>query len=263
MNKYKICVVTGSRADYGLLRPLIKKIAGDDDLELRLLVTGMHLSENFGYTCAEIEADGYAIDARIEMLLSSDTETGMAKSTGLGIISFADYLSYRRPHMLIALGDRFEMFSAVTAAAMLHIPIAHIYGGDTTEGAIDEFLRHSMTKMSSLHFASNEMSARRIIQMGESPDHVYNVGSLHVECIMGAELLSHGELAYELGIDLEAPYALVTYHPATLSGIAAHASRAAGGSGGGSSGSGSGGDSSGSGSGGGGSGGGSREILWH
>ncbi|MCL2060662.1 MAG: UDP-N-acetylglucosamine 2-epimerase, partial [Oscillospiraceae bacterium] len=216
----RVCVVTGTRADYGLLRPLIARIAGDGTMELRLLATGSHLSEAFGYTCSEIESDGYAIDAKIEMLLSSDTASGMAKSAGLGMISYADYFAANRPDMLVVLGDRFEIFAAATAAAMMRVPIAHISGGDTSEGAVDEFLRHSITKMSALHFPSNEQSARRIIQMGESPKRVFNVGALHVECVREAKLLSHGELAFELGIDLNKNYILLTYHPETLTGSA-------------------------------------------
>ena len=214
--KKQICVVTGSRAEYGLLRPLIARIAQDGETDLRLLVTGSHLSASFGYTSDEIENDGYKIDAKIEMILSSDTATGMAKSTGLGMISFADYFSARRPDILVVLGDRFEAFAAASAAAMMRIPIAHICGGDVSEGAADEFMRHSITKMSALHFPSNEDSAERIIQLGESPDRVFNYGALHVECIKNAKLLTREELSADLGMDLSRPYILATYHPATL-----------------------------------------------
>ena len=212
----KVCVVTGARAEYGLLRPLIARIAEDSGMELRLLVTGSHLCEAFGYTCADIENDGFAIDAKLEMILASDSASGMAKSAGLGMISFADYFSARRPDLLIVLGDRFEIFAAAAAAAMMSIPIAHICGGDTSEGAVDEFMRHSITKMSALHFPSNGESARRILQLGEPPERVYNVGALHVECIRETKLLSREELSADLGINLNGPYALVTYHPVTL-----------------------------------------------
>jgi GDP/UDP-N,N'-diacetylbacillosamine 2-epimerase (hydrolysing) len=214
----KVCVVTGSRAEYGLLRPLIARISADPGMTLRLAVTGMHLCHEFGYSCREIEGDGYVPDAKIEMLLSSDTAAGMAKSTGLGMMLFSEYFASDRPDILVALGDRFEIFAAATAAAMTRIPIAHICGGDTTEGAVDEFLRHSISKMSTLHFPSNEASARRLIRMGEPPDRVFNVGALNVECAMRATPLTREQLEAELGIGAGAEYALVTYHPVTLGG---------------------------------------------
>jgi GDP/UDP-N,N'-diacetylbacillosamine 2-epimerase (hydrolysing) len=221
VDKYQICILSGTRADYGLLRPLIARVANEDGMKLRLLVTGAHLSAEFGNTCKEIEADKHAIHAKIEILLSSDTASAMAKSTGVGMSSFADYFANSKPDILIVLGDRFEAFAAASAAAIMRIPIAHIFGGDTSEGAVDEFMRHSITKMSSLHFPSNDESAGRIIQMGEAPETVHNVGSLHVECIKNTVFLSRDELQSELGfsgVDFHKPYALATYHPVTQSG---------------------------------------------
>lgn len=211
-----ICIATGTRAEYGLLRPLIARLKKEAGFDLRLLVTGMHLSPEFGYTYQEIEADGNTADAKIELILSSDTPVGMSKSVGLGIISFADYFSGRRPSLLIVLGDRFEMFSCATAAALAQIPIAHLYGGDTTEGAIDEFIRHSITKMSQLHFVSNKDSRERVIQLGEHPDMVFDVGALGVENALHMPLLSRKTLAESLGLERIGDYALLTFHPVTL-----------------------------------------------
>lgn len=214
--KKKICVVTGTRAEYGLLRPVIKRIAGDEDLELSLVATGMHLCPEFGLTYKEIEQDGIAIDEKMEILLSSDTRLGMTKSTGLALFSFAEYFERKRPDVLVILGDRFEIFACSTAAAMVHIPIAHLYGGDTTEGAIDEFFRHSITKMSYLHFTTTEQYKRRVEQLGEHPGRVFNVGSVGVENILNMTLLSREELEEGINFNLEGDYALVTFHPVTL-----------------------------------------------
>ena len=211
-----ICVVTGTRAEYGLLRPVMQKIASDKDLELRVVATGMHLCPEFGLTYKEIERDGIIIDEKIEMQLSSDTNVGMTKSTGLAMISFAEYFERKRPDMLIVLGDRFEIFACTASAAMTQIPIAHLYGGDTTEGAIDEFFRHSITKMSYLHFTSTEEYKKRVEQLGEHPNRVFNVGSIGVENILNVELLSKSELEQSIGFVLDRDYALVTYHPPTL-----------------------------------------------
>jgi GDP/UDP-N,N'-diacetylbacillosamine 2-epimerase (hydrolysing) len=211
-----ICVVTGSRAEYGLLRPLIARIAAHPFMNLRLVVTGMHLCNEFGNTYLEIENDGYAIDAKLDTLLASDGAAGMVKSTGLGMIAFADYFSISKPDMLIILGDRYEIFAAASAAAMMRIPIAHICGGDTTEGAVDECLRHSISKMSALHFPSNAEAARRLIRMGEPPDRVFDAGALHVERIKEMQPLSPDQLESELEINVNKPYSLVTYHPVTL-----------------------------------------------
>ena len=215
-NKKAVCVVTGTRAEYGLLRPLIDKLYNSAVIELRLVVTGAHLNVAFGETFREIEADGYPIDAKIELELSSDTDTGMAKATGLAIVSFVDYFGGHRPHMVVLLGDRFELFAAAVAVSMLRIPIAHIAGGDTSEGAVDEFIRHSITKMSYLHFPTNEESRKRIIQLGEAPERVFNVGALNVDNIVSCPLLSCEELSSDLCFDLSGEYILITYHPATM-----------------------------------------------
>lgn len=211
-----ICVVTGTRAEYGILRPLIIKLQSDDRFELRLAVTGMHLSPAFGLTWQEIEADGLAIDAKVEVLQDDDTNRAMSLAIAAGIKGFADYFVCRRPAMVVVLGDRFEIFAAATAAAVEHIPLAHLHGGETTEGAIDEYFRHAITKLSYLHFASTELYRRRIIQMGEAPERVFNVGALSVENILNLPLLSRQELSASLGLDLSPPYALVTFHPVTL-----------------------------------------------
>ena len=211
-----ICVVTGTRAEYGLLRPLMKKIDKAEDLALKIVVTGMHLSPEFGLTYHEIEEDGFCIDERIEMLLSADTNGSILKSMGVEIIGFADYFSRNQIDMIILLGDRYEIFVAATAALFYGIPIAHIHGGETTEGAIDEALRHSITKMSNLHFASTEAYRRRIVQLGEQPDCVYNVGSLGIENIKNLPLLEKKEVEEYLGLEMDCPVIMVTFHPVTL-----------------------------------------------
>lgn len=176
----------------------------------------MHLSPDFGLTYKEIEEDGVAIDAKIDILQGDDSQKAMSKAIGIGISSFADYFDEFRPDLVVLLGDRFEIFAAATAAAVACIPIAHLYGGETTEGAIDEFFRHSITKMSYLHFTSTEEYRQRVIFMGESPDRVFNVGALGVENIQNMSLMSRDELAKSIDFDLSKPYALVTFHPVTL-----------------------------------------------
>lgn len=214
--KKTICIVTGSRAEYGLLRPIIKKVKDSLNFDLRLVVTGMHLSDNFGLTYKEIEADGYPIDAKIDVLDNENTRKAVSKAIGVGIIGFANYFDTTRPDLVILLGDRFEIFAAATAAAVDCIPIAHLYGGETTQGAIDEFFRHSITKMSYLHFAATEQYRQRVINMGESPDRVFNVGALGVENILNMSLMTRDELAKSIDFYLDKPYALVTFHPVTL-----------------------------------------------
>ncbi|WP_027400287.1 UDP-N-acetylglucosamine 2-epimerase [Anaerovorax odorimutans] len=211
-----ICVVTGTRAEYGLLKPVIEKINDDSDLELRLAVTGMHLCSEFGYTIKEIHDDGFKVDEKIECVLSSDTIVGMTKSTAMAMFSFSEYFNRRNPDMLILLGDRYEIFACAVAAAMAKIPIAHLYGGDTTEGAVDEFMRHSITKMSYLHFVSNEQSKKRVQQLGENPKRVFNVGATGIENILKMKLLSKEQLEESLDFKLNIPYALVTFHPVTM-----------------------------------------------
>lgn len=214
--KRKVCVVTGTRADYGLLYWLIKDINDDPGLTLQLIITGMHLSPEFGLTYKEIEKDGFIIDERIEMLLSSDTPVGIAKSIGLGVIGFADALDRLQPDILVLLGDRFELLAAAQAALVAKIPVAHLVGGDTTEAAFDEAIRHSITKMSHLHFVTNELSKNRVCQMGENPEYVYNVGSPGLDYIRKVKLLDKAELEKALDFKLFSKNLLITFHPVTL-----------------------------------------------
>ena len=212
----KVCVVTGTRAEYGLLKPLIKRINNDSNMELQLVVTGMHLSPEFGLTYQEIEQDGFKITERNEMLLSSDTPNGITKSIGLGIIGFADIFTKIVPNIVIILGDRYEIFAAATAAMTHRIPIAHIHGGELTEGLIDESIRHAITKMSILHFTSTESYRKRVVQLGEQPDRVFCVGALGVENIKTQTLMDKQKLEKNIGFNLDMPYVLVTFHPVTL-----------------------------------------------
>jgi UDP-hydrolysing UDP-N-acetyl-D-glucosamine 2-epimerase len=216
MVKRKICVVTGSRAEYGLLYWLMKEIQGDSDLQLQVIVTGMHLSPEFGLTYKLIEADGFDIDAKVEMLLSSDTPVGIAKSMGLGLTGFADTLDRLRPDILVLLGDRYEILAAAQAALVARIPIAHIAGGDVTEGAFDEAIRHSITKMAHLHFVTNAESARRVRQLGENPAHIFNVGSPGLDFIKRVKLLDRPELEESLDFKFKENNLLITFHPVTL-----------------------------------------------
>lgn len=212
----RICVVTGTRAEYGLLRPVIQRIQGSASLDLSIVATGMHLSPEFGLTYREIEADGFLISRKVEMLLSSDTPVGIAKSMGLALVGMADAISDLSPDMMLVLGDRYEIFSAVAAAMVARIPVAHLHGGEATEGLIDESIRHSITKMSHLHFVAVEEYRRRVIQLGESPDRVYSVGGLGVDSMVRLELLSQSELESALDFRLGAKSVLVTFHPVTL-----------------------------------------------
>lgn len=212
----KICVITGTRAEYGLLKPVIEKIKNDEGLQLQLVATGMHLSPEFGLTYQEIEQDGYEITERNEMLLSSDTPNGITKSVGLGTIGFADIFTRNAPDLVVILGDRYEALAAATAAMIHRIPIAHIHGGEVTEGVIDDPIRHAITKMSLLHFTSAKDYRNRVIQLGEHPDRVFYVGALGVENIKKQALMSKKELAESISFPLEKPYMIVTFHPVTL-----------------------------------------------
>lgn len=214
--KKSICIVTGTRAEYGLLRPIIKQVKATDSFDLKIVATGMHLSEDFGLTYKEIEADGISIDAKIDVLQNEDSNKAMSMAIGVGVMGFAEYFDKTQPDMVVVLGDRFEIFAAATAAAVACIPIAHLYGGETTEGAVDEFFRHSITKMSYLHFTSTEQYRQRVINMGETPDRVFNVGAAGVENILSMPLMTKDELARSIDFDLNNPYALVTFHPVTL-----------------------------------------------
>ena len=208
--------MTGSRAEYGLLRPVIFQMTAIDRFEVKLVATGMHLSKEFGYTYQDIEADGLSIDAKIDVLQSDDSNTAMSKAIGIGVICFAEYFKKIQPDLVVVLGDRFEIFAAAAAAAVACIPIAHLHGGETTEGAIDEFFRHSISKMSYLHFTSTEQYRQRLINMGEAPDRVFNVGATGVENILNMSLMTKDDLARSISFDLRSPYALVTFHPVTL-----------------------------------------------
>jgi UDP-N-acetyl-D-glucosamine 2-epimerase, UDP-hydrolysing len=212
----KVCVLTSTRAEYGLLKPLLMQIAQDEALELNVVATGAHLSPEFGLTYKVIEEDGFAVTEKIEIQLSSDTAVGVSKTMALAMSGFAECFARIKPDMAVVLGDRYEMFAAVAAAAVANVPVAHIAGGETTQGAFDEAFRHSITKMSYLHFASTEEYRRRVIQLGEQPDRVYCVGALGVENIKKMVLLKKKELEREIGFSLEGRYALITFHPVTL-----------------------------------------------
>ncbi len=215
-SKRKIAVVTGTRAEYGLLYWIIKEIHGDPDLILQLVVTGMHLSPEFGLTYQEIEADGFTIDERVEMLLSSDTEVGISTSIGLGTIGFAKAFERLKPDILVVLGDRFEILAPATAAVIARIPIAHVHGGEATEGVIDEQIRHAVTKMSHIHFPATDMYAGRIRQMGEAPANIFTFGAPGIDNINFPKLRGREELSNELGIGFGRKVAVITYHPVTL-----------------------------------------------
>ena len=212
-----IGVVTVARSDYGIYLPILKRIQQDPDLHLHLIVAGMHLSPEFGYTVEAIEADGFEIDERVEMLLSSDTPEGIAKSMGLGTVGFAQVYARFRPDIVVVLGDRFEMHAAAVASLPFKIPIAHVHGGEVTEGAFDNALRHSMTKLGHLHFVSTEEYARRVIQMGEEPWRVTVAGAPSLDNLRDVKLLDRDRLCKQFGLHLDAtPFLLVTFHPVTL-----------------------------------------------
>lgn len=212
----KIAIVTGTRAEYGLLRPLIFAIQKDKEFELKLLVTGMHLMPEFGYTYKEIETDGLNIDAKIEDGLDGDSAKSITKSMGRALMGFSEVYETLQPDLLIVLGDRTEILAAVTAAMVAAIPIAHIHGGETTEGAYDEFIRHAITKMSHFHFASTEIYRKRIIQMGEHPSRVFNVGAIGIDSIKRLKLMSKQELEDFFGMKFNNKVILITFHPVTL-----------------------------------------------
>lgn len=222
MNR-KICVITGTRAEYGLLRWVMQGIKDDADLTLQIIATGMHLSPEFGLTYREIEKDGFRIDRKVEMLTSSDTAVGIAKSMGLGLIGFADALSELKPDLIVLLGDRFEIFAAASAALVARIPLAHLHGGETTEGAFDEALRHSITKMAHLHFVAAEEYRRRVIQLGEQPERVFLVGGLGIDNIKRLQLLDRTALEESLDFKFGPKNLLITFHPVTLETATAEA----------------------------------------
>ena len=212
----KICVITGTRAEFGLLRPLIELINKDKNLQLQLIATGMHLSPEFGYTLDEIIAAGFVVDKKVECSLSSDTSVGVSKTIALAISGFADALESLQPDLVVVLGDRTEILGAVIAAGKANIPIAHLHGGETTEGAYDEAIRHSITKFSHLHFTSTEAYRKRVIQLGEHPDTVFNVGAIGLDAIKKLKLLNREEFENSIGFKLKKRNILITYHPVTL-----------------------------------------------
>ena len=216
VKRRKICVVTTSRAEFGLLHGLMKCIRADRALRLQVIASGTHVAQGFGQTLGEIEAEGVKIDSRIDMRLTGESGAANAKSIGLGLNGFADALAKLKPAIVVLLGDRFELFAPAIAALMLRLPIAHIHGGERSEGAIDESVRHAITKIASLHFPATESYRQRVIQMGETPERVFNFGAPGLDQIYGTPLLTRRQLEEDLGLSLQDPIALVTYHPATL-----------------------------------------------
>lgn len=211
----RACIVTATRAEYGLLRPLMQSLKENPDYQLQLIVSGTHLSPEFGLTWHAIEADGFMIDEQVDMLLSGDTATAAAKSLGLMCIGLADAFRRLAPDFLVILGDRYEMVGVASTAMLFNIPVVHLHGGEITKGAVDDAYRHAITKLSHVHFTSTEEYRQRVIQMGENPQHVFNTGAIGVDNIRTLPLLSRAELAESLSIDLSKKYFIVTYHPAT------------------------------------------------
>ncbi len=212
----KICVITGTRAEYGLLYWTMKRLSSESDVTLQIVVTGMHLAPEFGLTYKQIESDGFTIDWKVEMLLSNDTASAISKSIGLGIIGFSDAFVKLSPDIILVLGDRFEIFAAVSAAMIARIPVAHCHGGEATEGLIDESIRHSITKMSQIHFAATDEYRNRVVQLGEQPENVFNVGALGIENINRLALLPKSEFEEAIDFRLKKVNFLVTFHPVTL-----------------------------------------------
>ncbi len=212
----KICIITGTRAEYGLLYWLMKGVDADKGLKLQIIATGMHLSPEFGNTYQQIERDGFTIDKKVDIKLSSDSEVGISQSMGLGMIGFAEAFRDLNPDLIAVLGDRFEIFSAVSSAMIAKIPVAHIHGGETTEGVIDESIRHSITKMSHLHFVATNEYRNRVIQLGEQPNRVFNVGGLGIDNINKLKLLPKSDFEKVIDFELGEKNILVTFHPVTL-----------------------------------------------
>lgn len=214
--KRKVCVITGTRAEYGLMYWVMRELEQNPSIELQIIATGMHLSPEFGLTYKKIEEDGFPLHKKIEILLSSDTPVGISKSIGLGVISFAEAFEELQPDIIAVLGDRFEILAAAQAAMISRIPIAHFHGGEATEGLIDEPIRHSISKMSHLHFTATEEYKNRVIQLGEQPDRVFNVGALGIENINRLELYSKEQFEESIGFKLNKRNILITFHPVTL-----------------------------------------------
>ncbi|HHQ4555433.1 UDP-N-acetylglucosamine 2-epimerase [Aeromonas veronii] len=216
----KICVITATRAEYGLLKCLLEDIQDDPALELQIISTGSHLSPEFGYTYKQIIDDGFQVNKKIEILLSSDTPVGVSKSMGLAQISFAEALDELQPDIVVVLGDRYELIPIVTAANIARIPVAHLSGGELTEGAIDELIRHAITKLSQLHFTAMDQYTNRVIQMGELPERVFTVGEVGLDNLLRMQLMSREEFETSIGQPLKARNLLFTYHPETTQEIA-------------------------------------------
>ena len=223
----KVAVFTGTRAEYGLLYWLLHDIRADNDLQLQLLVSGSHLSPEFGHTYQQIEADGFDISAKIEILLSSDSAVGTVKSMGLALIGLADTLARLQPEVLVILGDRFEALAAAQSAMLMKVPVLHLHGGEISEGATDDAIRHAISKLSYLHATSTEAYRQRVIQLGEAPERVHNVGAIGLDHLTRSNLLNKTELAQALNFQLTQPFFVVTYHPVTLADEPAQASFAA------------------------------------
>ena len=217
----KIVILTATRAEYGLLMPIIKKLTDMQGIETKVAVTGAHLSPEFGMTVNEIERDGISIDKKIEILLSGDTSVSISKSMGLAMISFAEYFEESRPDALLVLGDRYETLAVCSVAANARIPIVHLYGGETTEGAVDEAVRHAITKMSYLHFTSTDDYRKRVIQLGEDPTRVFSTGAMGIENVLSIKRMDKKELEASLGCSLGEKYAVGTFHPVTLENASA------------------------------------------
>jgi len=215
MSKRKICIVTGSRADYGLLYWVIKEIEKDKNLKLQLIATGMHLSSKYGSTYKEIEKD-FKIDKKINISLSSDTSEDISRSMGIALPAFSKAYNKLKPDIIVVLGDRFEIFSAVSSAMISRIPIAHIHGGEATEGLMDEAIRHCITKMSHIHFTATDEYSKRVIQLGEAPNKVFNVGGTGIENIKRLKFLTKEEFEKSIKFKLNIKNILVTFHPVTL-----------------------------------------------
>lgn len=215
----KVCVITATRAEYGLLKPLMQLIRESNQLQLQIIATGAHLSPEFGLTYKNIENDGFIIDEKVEILLSSDTPGSIAKTMGMAMMGMADVLPKLKPDLIVILGDRYEMLSIASAATIFRIPIVHLHGGEITEGAYDDAIRHSITKMSHLHFTSTEEYKKRVIQMGESPENVFNVGAIGLDNIRDLKLLSKEELEADLDIKFKKYNYQVTFHPETLGNL--------------------------------------------
>ena len=212
----KICMFTSTRADWGLLRGVAEEIRRHEDLELQLLVSGSHLSAKFGMTASEIEDADFDISARVDVLKYDDSAQGVCRSMGVALPGYSDALAELKPDLVVVLGDRYEALCVAVAAQVLRIPVAHIHGGETTEGAVDESFRHAITKMSQIHFPACEEYRQRIIQLGENPDRVFNVGALGVENIRKVSMMGRDELSHSIRFPLDCPFFLVTFHPVTL-----------------------------------------------